>query len=572
MHILTQSALLQALGWMLFNSLWQMGLCWLLYKLITGVFAEMPARSRHSLILLLLVAGTLWSTVSFADIYLSVIGGNGYGSAGILPMLYPVRRVLTAILPYGSSVYLLMLAGLLVRSCHHYFHSVKLTRKGLSRIQPEFRVFVDEARRRMGIRPVVKVWLSKLVDVPMTFGFLKPVILLPLSMATHLTTQQIEAVLVHELAHIHRKDFLINLGITVLEGIFFFNPFTRWMIADLKKEREHCCDDLVLQFRYDPHSYVSALLSVARQQQNVRLVVAATGNGNNQLLLQRAKRILHQERTNERPGRRSLALLLLTLLVMLVTLSKPGQPAREMAVATKTVPLRNIEVRMVMMTTTGNSLVPAGATGLGSVNKSVAQVESRHTPAPKNCNHPTPAPPPNVADAGQDLDEELAPMPVLQAALADGDWVGEKELVLVAPDNRDYSMYKAKVPVKRTLGIATIDGQPFVAGSSYSYQSIEEDTVRPEEKLARLQQQSQREIALSMQKLQLDLMAQLGLVKRQLETLQQEDHSWTREQNLKMQQTLMESQLKLQRDYLQKLDELQKRLKKLQGHHTIVYI
>ena len=74
-------------------------------------------------------------------------------------------------------------------------------------------------------------------------------------------------------------------------GLFFFNPFSRLLIRQLKKQREHCCDDLVLQFKYDPHAYVSALLSLASRQRPVqKLAVAATG-GSDKPLLQRARRI-----------------------------------------------------------------------------------------------------------------------------------------------------------------------------------------------------------------------------------------------------------------------------------------
>src|SRR6185437_5087461 len=139
------------------------------------------------------------------------------------------------------------------------------------------------------------------------------------SMVTQLTPAQIEAILVHELAHIQRKDYLLNLLVTAMELLFFFNPFTRLLIAQLKKEREHCCDDVVLEFRYDPHGYVSALLSLARQQQ-AGLAVAANGGGGEQLLLQRARKILQQKPADDRPGARPMIGLLLTTLVSMLLL------------------------------------------------------------------------------------------------------------------------------------------------------------------------------------------------------------------------------------------------------------
>ena len=547
MHLLTQSALLQALGWSLLNSLWQMGLLWFLYKVLILLFPDISARIRHGLILSLLVAGTFWSVWSFVPGFVSA----SKGAAGILPVLAPVRSFISNFLPYGSSLYLLILAGLLVRYCYHYFDSTRLTREGLSRIEPGYRVFVAETSRRMGIRPAVKVWLSKRIDVPVTLGFLKPVILLPFAMAGQLTTEQVEAILVHELAHIRRNDFLLNLGVTLLEGLFFFNPFTRWFIADLKKEREYCCDDLVLQFRYDPRVYVSALLSVARQasqDKQTRLVVAATGNGGNQLLLQRARRILQQQRTEERPGAKPFAILFLTVLITLVTLSRPArlrpEPAKALPVVMTAV-VRPAEVQTAPLVSNTPPPRPQGRV-----------VHTRHRA------HPPRPEQPDYYEADE------APL-ALVTAVADADLVRPEELVAIIPkDNREYSIGKSRsvtrTPVKE-------EGQPFVPKSSFSFLSVDEDTLRPEDKLARVQIQAQREIAQSMQKLQLDLMAQLQLVKarqKQLEEYNLPDGI----QGLKEQQALIEEQIRVQRAYIQKLDELQKKLKKAQHHLTIVYI
>jgi hypothetical protein len=496
------------------------------------------------------------------------------GAAGILPALAPVRSFIANFLPYGSSLYLLILAGLLLRYCYHYIYSTKLTREGLSRIEPEYRVFVAETSRRMGIRPVVKVWLSKLIDVPVTLGFLKPVILLPFAMAGQLTTEQVEAILVHELAHIRRNDFLLNLGVTLLEGLFFFNPFVRWFIADLKKEREYCCDDLVLQFRYDPQTYVSALLTVARQasqDQQMRLVVAATGSGSNQLLLQRARRMLQQQRTEERPGARPFALLFLTVLITLVTLSRPvrslPEPASALPERARSLPVVTIAAAGPVKTESGSLIsnrvlsLPPDQVASTPPNTIASQPVNRSI-------HPRhPAHPPKPEQAEDDQPDE-APLTLI-TAVADADLAKPEELLAIIPkSDREYSIGKSR-SVNRTP--AKEEGQPFVPKSSFSFLSIEEDTLRPEEKLARVQVQAQREIARSMQKLQLDLMAQLQLVKARQKQLQDYDLP-DNIQGLKEQQALIEEQIRLQRTYMQKLDELQKRLKKTQRHFTIVYI
>lgn len=541
MHLLTQSTLLRALGWTLLNSLWQMGLFWFLYHVLILVFGDISARIRHGLALLFLASGTLWSAWSLIS--------AGRGTISGFPIPTPVRHLIITFLPYGSSVYLVILTGLLTRYCYYFFYSKKLSREGLTRIEPRFRIFVAETSRRMGIRPEVKVWLSKLIDVPVTLGFLKPVILLPFTMAGHLTSDQVEAILVHELAHIRRNDFFLNLGVTLLEGLFFFNPFARSLIGDLKKEREYHCDDWVLQFRYDPQAYVSALLSVARQasqHRQTRLALAATGSGNDQLLLQRSKRILLQQRTGDRPRPMSFVLLLLTLLISLVTLSRSARSQPEKVSSPPLV------ITRVLMTKPVTYPEP-------KISKRVDQ--PRLPPR-----HPAQLPAP---DDRRDEDQADAKTLLLSNAIARAGLTSPAELVAdIRKDTREYSIGKSQ-PASPAPDLET--EQPFVPKSSWVFLSIDADTLRPEEKLARIQVQTQQDIALNMQKLQLDLMAQLELIKARQRKLQEEDLS-ENIQGLKEQQALIEEQLRLQRTYMQKLDELQKRLKKLSRHFTIVYI
>ena len=550
MHLLTQSALLQALGWSLFNSLWQMGLLWLLYQLFILIFSKTSAHIRHGILLLLLLVGTGWSALSFATTYLAAL--NGTGTASSFP-IRPLHELISSAIPYGSSLYLLIIIGLLARHFYFYFSSTRLTQRGLSRIAPEYRVFVTETARQMGIRRKVGVWLSSLVDVPVMLGFVKPVILLPVALCNNLTTAQVEAILVHELAHIRRNDFLLNLLVTLLEGLFFFNPFVRRLIADLRKEREHCCDDQVLQFRYDPHSYVSALLALASDSRHTALAMAATGDSGNQLLLQRAKRILLQQRTGDRPGPFALLFLILLLVVLnsvgLTRQTRPATattkphaaapPASKPAEPMPAKPASTVTVELAQNHTIFNHTA------------NIRSAQPARKPKPKPAHDP-------------DSEEKL----LLINTVADGDWKAPEELVaIIQKGSRDYSIgqQKAEVPEQ-----ARTKGLPFVPNASFTFHSIEEDTLRPEEKLARLQMETQREIALSMQRLQLDLMAQLDMIKQRQQQLAETDAQEGQE-NLKQQRALIEQQLHLQRAYIQKLDELQKRLKKAR-RLTIVYI
>jgi len=552
MHFLTQSALLQALGWSLFNSLWQMGLLWLLYQLFILIFSKTPAHTRHSILLLLLLAGTGWFALSFTLTYLT----GGIGIAGAFP-LRPVRALIASLIPFGSTLYLLIIIGLITRYFYFYFNSNRLTRQGLSRVAPEYRVFVSQSARQMGIRQKVAVWLSAKVQVPVTLGFLKPVILLPLTLCNNLTTAQVEAILIHELAHIRRNDFLLNLVVTLLEGLFFFNPFVRRLIADLRKEREHCCDDQVLQFRYDPHSYVSALLALASGDQQTSLAMAATGDSRDRLLLQRAKRILLQQRTDDRPG--PFALLFLILLLTGVTLTRQTR-ALAIPVPAQSSKTQAVAIRPTTPPPVATELAPRHSVFNHTATIPPAEPLKKEPPVSSSLAAV-------VKPRAEHRPDEGEKMLVINT-VADGDWKTPEEMVaIIQKTSRDYSIGQQRNEVPEQ---AKAKGLPFVPNASFTFHPVEEDTLRPEEKLARLQMETQREIALSMQKLQLDLMAQLEMVKQRQQQLA-ESYTQEGQENLKQQRALIEQQLHLQRVYIQKLDELQKRLKKAR-HLTIVYI
>ncbi|WP_317169490.1 M56 family metallopeptidase [Mucilaginibacter humi] len=131
---------------------------------------------------------------------------------------------------------------------------------------------------------------SGLTKAPMVIGNLKPVILMPIGLLTALTTAEVEAILVHELAHIKRRDYLVNLLQSLMEIVFFFNPAVLWVSQLIKAERENCCDDLAPAQSSDKVSYVRALLSCEEYQQSVPAYVMAFPGGNGSLF-DRVKRI-----------------------------------------------------------------------------------------------------------------------------------------------------------------------------------------------------------------------------------------------------------------------------------------
>jgi len=142
---------------------------------------------------------------------------------------------------------------------------------------------------RLRVSRPVRLCESALVEVPTVIGWLRPVILLPASALTGLSPEQLEALLAHELAHIRRYDYLVNLLQTSIETLFFYHPAVWWVSAQARQEREHCCDDLAVAACGDVLTYARALTALERLRRcEVQLAVAANGGS----LLVRIQRLL----------------------------------------------------------------------------------------------------------------------------------------------------------------------------------------------------------------------------------------------------------------------------------------
>ena len=289
------TSFLQSLGWAVLNSLWQMALLWMAYQIITGVVRKSNSSLKSSLATGFLFAGFVWFIYTFFSAYFSA---STTGS-DITPSLIntenntlQVNEWLQQTLPVASVVYLLLLIIPLLHFIRNYRYVQVIRQYGLTKINADWKIFVNNIASRMGIKKPVSIWISELVSSPVTIGFLKPVILVPLAAINHLTSQQLEAVLLHELSHIKRYDYLVNLFINFIKTILYFNPFVKAFVKIVEKEREKSCDDMVLQFQYDSHEYATALLMLEKANHyfDKSLIIGAAGNKND--LLHRVELIM----------------------------------------------------------------------------------------------------------------------------------------------------------------------------------------------------------------------------------------------------------------------------------------
>jgi len=160
--------------------------------------------------------------------------------------------------------------------------------------------------RRIGEFHAVTLLESALTDVPVVIGVLRPAILVPLGMLAGLPPSQVEAILLHELAHIRRFDYLVNLVQTVVESLLFYHPAVWWVSHVIREEREKCCDDAVVASQPDAREYAAALLAL-EQWRGREPALAATGGD----LVRRIRRILNQPEDRRGAGTAVVAMALL---------------------------------------------------------------------------------------------------------------------------------------------------------------------------------------------------------------------------------------------------------------------
>ncbi|MEX2230890.1 MAG: M56 family metallopeptidase [Cyclobacteriaceae bacterium] len=157
--------------------------------------------------------------------------------------------------------------------------------------------YIKIAKQKLGINRLITLGESAAISTPMVIGYFKPVILIPVGMLTGLTTEQLETIFLHELAHIKRHDYLINFVQSVIETVFFFNPFI-WSLSNIiRREREFCCDDLVIRHHGGAGAYAHALVQLAEVRLSAHLFALSLADDKNQLL-NRIRRIMENSVKN----------------------------------------------------------------------------------------------------------------------------------------------------------------------------------------------------------------------------------------------------------------------------------
>jgi bla regulator protein blaR1 len=315
------SIFFEALGGSLLNSVWQMALLWIIFNVIASFMQNVlrikSTSAKTNLAVVFLISGftwfiaTLFTLINQPDLAVSTVFFSSFDN-----LLHTDSQIFLShyIFPYLSFLYLFCLFIPVYKYINNYRYVKFIKNHGLGKPAVDWKLFVQKNALYAGIKKPVKVFISSLINSPLTIGFLKPVILLPAALVCNLSIEQTEAILLHELAHIKRNDYFINLIIQFIKVVLFYNPFVKLFIKTIEREREKSCDELVLQFRYEPLSYATALLRL-EQLRISGPAFAIPFSGNSADLLHRIEKITGAKNKQAFPGKK-LAGIVAALLVL----------------------------------------------------------------------------------------------------------------------------------------------------------------------------------------------------------------------------------------------------------------
>ena len=271
--------LVNAIGTTLIHSLWQ----GLILVGVTGLIilttrSRKPAL-RYNLLVWSLFAFFILSVATFINAFFQVTsqasGVNliAHGKENLTAFIPNVTLLIQAKTYLADHNQTVVLLWFLIVAARCFQLLIGLNSLGYLRRNASFTISADwEAKakslaQQLGIKQIVRFAECRLIKVPIVIGHLKPLILLPLGLLTALPPKEIEAILVHELAHIYRRDYLVNLLQNVMEILFFFNPAVLWLSSLIKTERENCCDDIAVNLTTSKINYISALIACQEYQQ-----------------------------------------------------------------------------------------------------------------------------------------------------------------------------------------------------------------------------------------------------------------------------------------------------------------
>ena len=308
MESLFRQPLVIALGWALVHFLWQGVLIALVLGGVNLLLRRAGAGLRYAaaytamLAMMAAAAGTLlWlvfhgesngliSIGALASALPATLAGGAMATQAIsTESAFRLEQWLDTHLAWLVCVWAAGVVMLSLKTAGGWIFAQSLKRHGTRTAEPAWQQVLADIANRLGVARTIALCESTVARVPTVIGWLRPAILLPVSALAGLTPQMMEAILAHELAHIRRHDYLLNMLQTAVETLLFYHPAVWWVGKKIRQERENCCDDLAVAACGDALTYARALTELEQiRGARLDLAMAATGGS----LVARIRRLI----------------------------------------------------------------------------------------------------------------------------------------------------------------------------------------------------------------------------------------------------------------------------------------
>jgi beta-lactamase regulating signal transducer with metallopeptidase domain len=292
----------RALAFTLIQFLWQGAAIALAAGILVAILGRFRSHVRYAVLCAALALMVLAPVVTFVIAIGSLSERSTTVAAAPTPLtsplpqataVPPVGRAQSSWVPWVLGFWMAGVVGLAVRALVGWCIAQRLVRWNNAPAAEFFQESAVRLRASLGINRSVRILSSAVAAVPATVGWLRPVVLLPAASLTGLTPQHLEFLLAHELAHVRRHDYLVNLAQTAIETVLFYQPGVWWVSRQIRIEREHCCDDLAVTACGDVVGYARTLVTLETVRTGPRdLAVAANGGS----LVTRIRRLAHPGR------------------------------------------------------------------------------------------------------------------------------------------------------------------------------------------------------------------------------------------------------------------------------------
>jgi bla regulator protein blaR1 len=300
------AGVLHLLGWSLLHFLWQAALLALVLGAVLIGTRNRTPRTRYALCCAALALMALCPIVTFA--YLAYTAGDA-PHAGLVAatahsgslarpqewqtasasLFERAAAIADQAMPWILAFWIAGVLFLLGRAIVAGMAAQKLKTSAIVTAPENLLALAMHVGQRLGITQAFKVFASQAVTAPTVVGWLKPVILFPVASLAGLAPEQLEAMLAHELAHIRRHDYLVNALQVAMETLLFYHPAVWWVSQQIRREREHCCDDIAVAATGSPLVYAKALYLLEEQRS---MAPQLTLGGNGGQLMMRIQRLL----------------------------------------------------------------------------------------------------------------------------------------------------------------------------------------------------------------------------------------------------------------------------------------